>query len=317
MSAVETDPPDPPDADEWRPPVRDDDEYVVSVPPGPFARLARLWRYRELLVGLVRTELKVKYKNSVLGFMWSLLNPALYLVVFWVVFTYFLPNGIPQFAIFLMSGLLVWNLYSLGLGNATGSIVANSGIIKKVSFPREILPVASVGAGLVHFFLQGIVLLGALVLFQHPVAWNYMWLIIPALLTLLVLAAGIGIFLTAVNVYLRDTQHFLELVLLAWFWMTPIVYTYRTVVDNPKIPHFFKILYKMNPILWIVLPFQRAIYNRTYFVTNGVQHWVLPAPASPWWYFARIAAVFVVGFAILIGGLTFFGRVEGNFAEEL
>ncbi|MFN8035219.1 MAG: ABC transporter permease [Acidimicrobiia bacterium] len=310
MSAAESLTPD-------RPTAVESDLHSVSATLGPFARLARLWRFRELLVGLVRTELKVKYKNSVLGFMWSLLNPALYLVVFWIVFTYFLPNGIPQFAIYLMSGLLVWNLFSLGLGNATGSIVANSGIVKKVAFPREILPVASVGAGLVHFFLQSIVLLAALILFQHNVAWGYMWLLVPALVALLILAAALGIFLTAVNVYLRDTQHFLELLLLAWFWMTPIVYRFRQVVDNPKIPQFFVTLYKLNPVLWIVLPFQRAIYNRMYFDQPGQRVWMLPAPVDQWWYLARILVVLAVAIVLLIGALTFFARVEGNFAEEL
>jgi len=298
----------------------DDDLTVVTAKLGPLARIARLWRYRELLLTLVRTELKVKYKNSVLGFMWSMLNPALYLAVFYVVFTIFLKNGIPQFAIYLMSGLLVWNLFSLGLGNATGSIVANSGIVKKVSFPREILPVASVGAGVVHFFLQAVVLFIALIGFQHSVAWDYLWLILPALLTLLVLAAGLGIFLTAVNVYLRDVQHFLELLLLAWFWMTPIVYRYSQVVPEPGAPHphrTFELLYKLNPMVWIVLPFQRAIYNKTSFKLSGQTLYVLPESASPLWYLARIAVVFALASAMLIGALTFFGRVEGNFAEEL
>src|SRR3954447_22061689 len=108
-------------------------------------RLKRIVDRRELLVGMVRNELKIKYKNSVLGFAWSLLNPLLYLVVFYIAFQKILQAGIPNFAIWLLSGLLVWNLFSTGLGGATGSVVGNSALVKKVSFPREILPLAAVG----------------------------------------------------------------------------------------------------------------------------------------------------------------------------
>ena len=107
-----------------------------------------MWEYRELLGNLIRKELKVKYKNSALGFLWSLLNPMLYLVVFYVVFTSSSPPSIPYFPIFLLSGLLPWNLFSAGLGGGTGSIVSNAGLVNKVWFPREILPLASIGAAL-------------------------------------------------------------------------------------------------------------------------------------------------------------------------
>ena len=183
-----------------------------------------VWRYRELLLNLVRKELKVKYKNSALGFAWSMLNPAMYLVVFYVVFQIVLGSGIPQFAIFLLCGLLAWNLFSISLASATGSIMGNASLVNKVYFPREILPLSTVGANLVHFFLQGLVLLVALVVARHGVDPEYVWLAVPALLVLVLLASALAIFLSCVNVYARDTQHLLELVLLAWFWMTPIVY---------------------------------------------------------------------------------------------
>src|SRR3954469_24662170 len=106
---------------------------------GLWERVSAIWRYRELLVALTRTELKVKYKNSALGFVWSMLNPALYLVVFYVVFQLILGSGIPNFPIYLLSGLLVWNLFSAALPAGCGSIVGNASIIKKVAFPREVL----------------------------------------------------------------------------------------------------------------------------------------------------------------------------------
>ena len=141
-------------------------EKVVRPRSTVRTRLREVWRYRELLVGMVKKDLKVKYKNSVLGFMWTMVNPALYLVVFWLVFTKFLVNGIPEFVIYFLSGLLVWNFFSGALSGSTGSVVGHAAIIKKVYFPREILPLASVGSALVHYFLQVIVLLIALVAFH-------------------------------------------------------------------------------------------------------------------------------------------------------
>ena len=138
-------------------------ERVVQPRSSVLERFRRIVTYHELLVGMTRKELKVKYKNSVLGFAWSLLNPLLYLVVFYVAFVKILGSGVPAFPIFLLSGLLVWNLFSTGLGRrACSSVVANAGLVKKVAFPREILPLAAVGSMLVHFFLQSLVLFAVL-----------------------------------------------------------------------------------------------------------------------------------------------------------
>jgi ABC-2 type transport system permease protein len=273
-------------------------------------RIVDIWRYRELLVGLVRKELKVKYKNSILGFVWSMLNPALYLVVFYVVFQLVLKAGIPNFAIFLLSGLLVWNLYATGLPGATGAIVGNAAIVKKVAFPREILVMASVGASLVHFFLQATVMVLALVAFRYPPSPTYLLLVPVALFALLLFTCALGILLSAVNVYLRDTQHLLELALLAWFWATPIVYQYRLVADRLGNRVW---LYRLNPITPIVLTFQRAIYNKT--DPRGIA--ILPSGASMNWYLVQLLAIIVVSAVLFVVSLTVFSRLEGNFAEEL
>ena len=283
---------------------------VISSRVSVRRRVVDIWRYRELLVGLVRKELKVKYKNSILGFLWSMLNPALYLAVFYVVFQLVLKNGIPNFAIYLLSGLLVWNLFSTGLPGATGSIVGNAAIVKKVAFPREILAIASVGAALVHFFLQGCVLLLALIAFRYPPSPGYFLLVPVALFALLLFTSALGILLAAVNVYLRDTQHLLELVLLAWFWGTPIVYQYRLVADRLGDKAW---LYRLNPVTPIVLTFQRAIYNKA--EPNGIR--ILPIGVGPSWYIWQLAWVIVVSAVLFVVALAVFGRLEGNFAEEL
>ncbi len=276
-------------------------------------RLREIVTYRELLANLVRKELKVKYKDSTLGFLWSLLNPALYLVVFYVVFDVILGSGIPNFAFFLLSGLLVWNLFAQSLSGATTSIVGNGVLIKKVWFPREVLPLATIGANLVHFFLQSIVLVLALAIFRYPVGFSYLPLVPLALLTLLLFLAGVTLLLAAANVYLRDTQHLLELMLLAWFWLTPIVYPYRLVADKLGNKGALVLL---NPMVPIVSAFQRAIYNRT---TGGPGDTGQPIlPDAGWlWYARNLGAMALVSLVILVIAMVVFQRVEGNFAEEL
>ena len=296
------------------------DRQEISARPTPRQRVANLWRYRELLGNLVRKELKVKYKNSALGFLWSLLNPILYLVVFWLVFDVLLGSSIPDFPIFLLVGLLPWNLFATSLGQASGSIVGNAGLVNKVYFPREILPVAAIGAAFVHFLLQAVVLVGALAVFRYAPAWEYLPVVVLALVVLLVLAAALGIALAAVNVHLRDTEHLLELVLLAWFWVTPIVYQYRILTDRLGEKSALLLL---NPMNAIVLAFQRGLYNNVGDPTTGGRllvdtqvSGILP-DASLWWYLRNVAIVGAVAVGLLVGALWLFGRLEDNFAEEL
>jgi ABC-2 type transport system permease protein len=285
-----------------------------SARPSPLRRLLDIWEYRELLGNLVRKELKIKYKNSALGFVWSLLNPMLYLVVFYLVFTYFIPASIPYFAIFLLAGLLPYNLFSAGLGGGTTSIVGNAGLVSKVWFPREILPLAAIGAALVHFGLQLAVLAAALVVFRYQPSWSYVPLIIPALLTLLLLVGALSIALAAINVYARDTQHLLELVLLAWFWMTPIVYPYAQVRE--KVGDWAL----LNPLTPIVITMQRAVWGN-HILTIQTKSGPKKLPAVPdlsqWWYLRNLAIVVVISFLLLLFACWIFGRLEDNFAENI
>lgn len=289
---------------------------VVTPDVSVWSRLGGLWTHRELLLNLIRKELKVKYKDSVLGFVWSMLNPALYLLVFYFVFQIVLRNTIPQFAIYLLCGLLVWNLFSTAVPGATTSVVGNASIVKKVAFPREMLALSAVGASLVFFFLQAIVLVIALLAFQIRPALHYLPLLAAALITLLVFAGALAVFLSAVNVYLRDTQHLLELVFVAWFWATPIVYPYRTIADRLA-KHGLAWVTLLNPLTPIVLTFQRALYARPEPKgTDGNIVHILPL-AGPWWYLEVLGIVCGISAVLFLIALAVFGRLEGNFAEEL
>ena len=200
----------------------------------PLGAARRHLAYRELLVVFTRTELKVKYKNSILGFLWSMLNPALYLVVFYIVFQLILGSGIPNFPIFLLSGLLVWNLFSAGLaGPPLGGRRRRDRPEGRRSHGRS-CRWPSVGAALVHFFLQGIVLVARAGRSSGTTSRSaYLPLLPVALLALLLFTAGgRRLLAAAINVSMRDIEHIVELALLAWFWLTPIVYPFMLVAEK-------------------------------------------------------------------------------------
>ncbi|HUY63500.1 MAG TPA: ABC transporter permease [Acidimicrobiales bacterium] len=290
---------------------------VVAARMALLPRLAELWASRELFAFLVRKEIKVKYKNSVLGFLWSMLNPAFTLAVFYVLFTFFLPNGIPNFVIYMFAAMLLWNLFQTAVLSGTGVIVANSGIVKKVAFPREILALASVGSAFMFFLFQSTVLLVFMVAFWHRPAWADMWLIVPALAAIVLFSSALCVFLSAVNVYLRDTQHLVEVILMAWFWAIPGIYSYAQV-GGKLAKHHILWLYFLNPLTPPVMTFQRVFYAVMNPV-NTVSHLQQPVLANypVHWYLAADMVVVALSLVLLTGALAVFGRLEGNFAEEL
>jgi ABC-2 type transport system permease protein len=244
-------------------------------------------------------------------------NPLLYLVVYTLAFQVILKGGIPSFPIFLLSGLLVWNLFAAGLTGGTTAVVMNAALVKKVWFPREILVLAAIGAALVHFFLQASVLLVVMAIVQHAIAWSYVPLMLAALVVMLLLVGSIGILLSAINVYLRDTQHFLELALLAWFWVTPIVYPFMLVSERDS--SWQTALYMCNPVTAIVLIFQRTLYAKVDVAVDGARfdlRSILP-DWSMGGYALYLLAVAAFATIMLFVGLYVFGRLENNFAEEL
>lgn len=263
-------------------------------------------------MNLVRKELKVKYKDSVLGFVWSLARPMFLLAIYYVVFSVILSNGFPHFAFYLFSGLVAWDLFGTTLGAATQAIVGNAGLIKKVYFPREILPLASVGAGLFHFCLQMIVLFASLIIFQyHFVGWNLL-LLPPALVALVLFLTACCLFFSAANVYLRDTQHLLEVILLFWFWANPIVYSVNQVLGKHVLGVRASLLYWLNPMADIVVNFQRAIYRVQVVHHNPI---LLQGPYSR--YLERSGLVIVASLVLVWLAQRFFARAQGNFAQEL
>jgi len=286
---------------------------MVQAQSAADARAAAQSRVRlELLTELVRKDLKVKYKNSALGFIWSLANPLLYLAVFTLVFDKLLKNGIEAFPVLFMSGFLVWNFFNLATLSGTGSVVGNANLVRKVRFPRVVLPLSSVGFAAVHFVLQLGVLLVVLALFYRDAFGPQLVLLVPALAVVLVFATAMALLASALNVRYRDVEHLLEVILLAWFWLTPIVYPVTYVRDElAGSPWLFR-LYLANPMTGVVTAMQRAIYVHP--VTGGRQ--ILPAGGYGF-YLTWLGVGGAIALALLAAGLWTFRRLQADFAEEL
>lgn len=283
------------------------------------ARLRDIWRYRELMVNLTMREIKVKYKNSVLGIVWTFLNPLLYLGVFSLVFGVILPSGAPRYGLLLLSGLQAWNLFAMGMTAATTSITGNATLVQKVWFPREILPLSAVGASLVTFCFQMIVLFIGLAMFKQAPAWELLPLLLPALVVALLLGTGLGLLLSALNVYFRDVQHFLELGVLTWFWFTPIVYQYdfvaRALTDRWGLGA--ERLTLLNPMIPVVTTFQRVLYNPENFDAQTQEETFGFLMHDGIWFFENLLVEIAVGIVAVIFGFWVFRRLEANFGEEL
>jgi ABC-2 type transport system permease protein len=300
---------------------------VVSARSTVGHRFHELWRTRELLVHLTQSDIKVKYKNSALGLLWSMVAPLMQLAIFWLVFGFILKNGYPHFVVFLFAGLICWNFFSGSLNTATGIIVERAGIVKKVAFPREILALSTVGAQIFYFSMQAVAMAVILVALQASPDWGLVWMLIPAMAALLVLASGFSVLLSALNVKLRDMRHLIEVAMQLWFWLTPIVYPYEKLAPHLRALHIGPIslstLYLLNPMTPIVLTFQRVLYP--HLVVQSTNYPQTPSPrflpVLPTWSTATYAGfdlvILAAGTLLLVFAVWVFGRLEGNFAEEL
>ncbi len=285
--------------------------------------LADIWKYRELWLQLVRKELHVRYQKSLIGFLWSMLNPLFLLVVYSVAFS-LLGQSFAWFGIWLLAGILVWNFFATCLSTGTAAITSNGYLVGKVHFPREVLPLASVGAAFVHLMFSSLLMVAVLLITRFHVDWSYLWLTAPALLALVVLASALAILLSAINVYARDTTHLLELALLAGFWLTPIIYPFMLVAQKLRGGGNWEYWLLANPLTSIVIAIQRGIYGEATIYESQtdpgqakvVRQFLLP-DMSQWWYLRNLLIVLVCGLVLLAVAIKVFDRAEANFAEVM
>jgi ABC-2 type transport system permease protein len=265
-----------------------------------------------LVTQLIRKDLKVKYQGSSLGFVWSLANPLLLLVIYTFVFQFVFKSAVPLFGFFLMSGLLIWSFFSMAVMGASNSIIGNAGLVKKVPFPHAALPLASVGFAGVQVALQYAVLLVALVVSGWAPLRPELLLLVPALVVALVMTIGLSLLVAALTVRYRDTAHILEVAMFAWMWLTPVIYPASLVHDLLR-NSWLQYVYYVNPLASVVSAFQRALYGQVYYPDGRL----LLASDSASYYLVTLGIGFVVACGVFYLGLTQFRRLSSDFAEEL
>ncbi|MDX6197673.1 MAG: type transport system permease protein [Actinomycetota bacterium] len=280
------------------------------------SRAAAQGRIRwELLSLLVRKDLKVKYQGSAIGFAWSLANPLIQMAIYYVIFSKVLDNHIPAYAIYLMAGLLPFSAFSSGVVGASGSVVGSAGLVKKVSFPRLVLPLSAVGFALVQFLLQFVLLLFIVAVSGHDfIGWNLL-LIVPAVALLVAFTTSLSILVSAINVRWRDTSHFVEIAMLVWFWANPILYAGGLVKDKLNAHGVFW-LYFLNPMATVVSTMQRAIYKEPYYTFQGKAKPLL-VDAGYALYVRNLAIGFAISAVLLLLARAVFNRLQADFAEDL
>lgn len=275
---------------------------------GAGAGLADVYRRRYLLRLLVAKELTVRYRGSILGILWSYVKPGIQFGVFYFALGVFLgqSKGTENYAVYLFSGIILINFFAEALSNASRSMVANGGLIKKIYLPRELFPVASVWVAAVHFFPQLVVLLVACFF----TGWqpNLLQLVVAVLAFLLVamLAVGLGLLFGAANVYFRDAENLVDLLLMVATWASPVLYVWTQV--RSALGTTFTFVYLMNPLTIAVEVFHFAFWFPT---TDG------PAELPPNLLSIWLPAGMLVAMLVVMAGQLTFRRLEGRFAQEL
>jgi lipopolysaccharide transport system permease protein len=263
-----------------------------------FSNLAQLIRYRGLIQSLVGRELKARYRGSVLGFLWSFINPLLFLLIYSFVFAVVLPAvhslDLEPFALFMFCGILPWTWFSSALSESAGSLISGGNLIKKVLFPAEILPLVSVLANMFHFLLGLPILIGFLVYYQRwPDPWDLLWFPVTVFVQL-IFTAGLALIFSALTVHFRDIRDILANVLTLWFFSTPIIYWIK------EAPGFGKSVLDLNPMTHIVVSYQEILFFR--------------GPIGHWRWLLATGALSIVLFLV---GFWLFDRLRDSFAESV
>ncbi len=264
-----------------------------------------LFRYRELVRNLILRDLKVRYRNSLLGFFWAWGNPILMTVVFYMVFKVLNKSPIVNFSLFIMIGWLVWGFTTSSISDGIGSVVSSGHLIKKVYFPREVLPISTVLGNAANFLLALPLIFGLIFINQVPFHLE-LWLYFPLIfISQFALVLGLSFFLSAVNVYFRDTSVIMNVLLTAWFFLTPVFYPVQYVTGRDYSDTVGRLWYILNPMASIIEAYRNIFY--------GSAEGGPPAPPN----FEFLLRTIVTSLAILCVGYLIFVRLSRRFGEEL
>ena len=260
------------------------------------AAIRSLLRHWPLVESLVERELKARYRGSVLGFLWSFVNPLLLLLTYTLVFTVILPNRQPDiqpFFLFLFCGILPWTWFQASLSESSSVLIASSNLIKKVLFPAEVLPTVCVLANLAPFLL-GLPILLLFLAWQGKLAWTAVLLPLP-LLVQLVLTLGLSLLLSALTVHFRDIQNILNHVLHLWFFATPVIYSYAAIAEGTPLRRALR----LNPMTHVIVTYQQMLFH------GNVDHW------------RGLFLALLVGLVAFAAGAFLFDRLRDTLPEEV
>ena len=251
----------------------------------------RLYNYRELLKTSISKEIRGKYKNSFLGILWSFLNPLLQIAVYALVFPLIMQTN-DNYVIFLVCGLIPWLFFSTAINKAAFTIIENGGIIKKVYFPREILPISVVTSECINFIISTVIILILILITGYGFSWNIIFYPI-ILLIQFVITLSFSFLLSAITVYVRDLAHFVGVALQLLFYATPICYA------SGRIPTDYQWIMKFNPMAYIIDGYRAIFYDKT--IPN----------------FSELNLIFIVGIILCIINYMIFNKLQKGFAEQL
>lgn len=251
-----------------------------------------IYNYRHMLFTLVKQDIKGRYKGSFLGFLWTLLNPLLMLLVYSLVFQFIFKTGIENYPIYLFICLMPWNTFANSIAVGTVCVSNNGSILKKVYFPREVMPLAGVISNTIQYFFSAVIIFIALLVSGVGISWSALFLPIIVLIQA-IFTFGIILILSAINVYVRDVQYIMNPVMMIWMYATPILYSISMV------PERFFGLYHLNPMVGIMEAYQAILYNKT-----------LPDLSS-------LGTIFLVSLVVLFIGYLVFNKLQRRFAEEV
>jgi lipopolysaccharide transport system permease protein len=244
-----------------------------------------------LLTNLVLKDFRIRYRNMSLGIFWSLINPLFMMLVLSFVFTKLLPNaGVPNFAVFVLCGLVPLNFFCIAWASGTTSVLENGALLKRVRFPREIIPIASVCSNVLHFLIQIALLILIVLAYGYGVNINWLWL--PVIFGLeAVFVCGLALITSALDFYYRDLRYVVESTNLLMFWLVPVVYSFAII------PPEYRMIYQYNPISAVVLACRDILLEGQ-------------APGTP-----LLIKLFAVSLLMLGIGMFVFGRMKREFAD--
>ncbi len=249
-------------------------------------------RHAELLWALVAKEFKVRYKNTALGFLWSVANPVAFALVFYFVFVHVLRNPTPNYLVFLLAGLFPWHCTASALSGAPTVYLGNAGLVKKVYFPRILLPMAALGNNVVHFLLVIVVAVPVLLVAGQPPSLAWLWAVPALLVVQCAVTLGLALILSSLNVYFRDLAELTAIFVQLLFFMTPVLYS------ETALPEKVRAILQFNPMYWIIPPWRELVLSGR---MSG----------------AGLGVGAAVGAAVLLLGYGVHRRMEGGLAEQL